>query len=220
MLIPQPQSFAWSPGSFGLNAETHIVLGTQASSATLFAARDLQAAISAVSGLRLPIVKSPSPPRERNAIQLILQGRDDSTAQRQAGAAEALGPQAYRLVISDAGAAITALDEPGLFYGVQTLIQLTRAHGRRLPGCTCDDKPALPQRGIMLDISRARVPTLATLERLAKTLAHYKINELQLYTEHTFQFRGAGASPLRSTSRTAFSTSCMPIFCPRFPCRS
>lgn len=183
MLIPQPHSFAWSAGSFGLNGETTIVLGTQAGAATLFAARDLQAAIEAISGLRLPIVKAAAAATRHNAIRLILRDRDDS-----ADPAGTLGPQAYRLAITEGGATITAADEPGLFYGVQTLIQLARTHGRRLPGCACADQPALPQRGIMLDISRARVPTLATLERLAKTLAHYKINELQLYTEHTFQF--------------------------------
>ena len=186
LLIPQPHSFAWSSGSFGVHGETTIVLGTQAGAATLFAARDLQSAIDDVAGLRLAIVKSAST-NQRSAIRLILQGRDDASDQPD-GTAESLGAQAYHLAITDAGATITAADEPGLFYGVQTLIQLVRTYGRRLPGCTCTDQPALPNRGIMLDISRARVPTLATLTRLAKTLAHYKINELQLYTEHTFQF--------------------------------
>ncbi|MBV9789170.1 MAG: family 20 glycosylhydrolase [Chloroflexi bacterium] len=186
LLIPQPHSFAWSSGSFGLHGATTIVLGTQAGAATLFAARDLQSAIDDVAGLRLPIVKSAST-NQRSAIRLILQGRDDASDQPD-GTGETLGAQAYHLVITDAGATITAADEPGLFYGVQTLIQLVRTYGRRLPGCTCTDQPVLPNRGIMLDISRARVPTLATLTRLAKTLAHYKINELQLYTEHTFQF--------------------------------
>jgi hypothetical protein len=41
----------------------------------------------------------------------------------------------------------------------------------------------------MLDISRGRVPTLDTLLNLAEYLADFKINELQLYTEHTFAYR-------------------------------
>jgi hypothetical protein len=41
----------------------------------------------------------------------------------------------------------------------------------------------------MLDISRGRVPKLATLLDLAEHLADFKINELQLYTEHTFAYR-------------------------------
>jgi hypothetical protein len=188
MLIPQPRHFAWSAGSFGFNTDTTLVLGAQASAATIFAARDLQTALAAVSGLKLSIVRTASLPSRRNTILLILHGRDQQEAQDQSRDQSALGPQAYRLVITADGVVITAADEAGLFYGVQTLIQLARIHGRRLPGCTCADEPALPRRGIMLDVSRSKVPTPATLQRLVETLAHYKINELQLYTEHTFQF--------------------------------
>ncbi len=188
MLIPQPRHFAWSSGSFGLNAETHLVLGTQASSATVFAARALQTAMTAVSGLKLAIVKTASPVNRHNAIRLILQGRDEPGAQDQPAEQGALAAQGYQLTITADGIGIIAADEAGLFYGVQTLIQLARTYGRRLPACTCTDQPALSRRGIMLDISRGKVPTLATLERLVDTLAHYKINEVQLYTEHTFRF--------------------------------
>jgi len=41
----------------------------------------------------------------------------------------------------------------------------------------------------MLDISRGRVPKLETLLQLVDHLADFKINELQLYTEHTFAYR-------------------------------
>jgi len=40
----------------------------------------------------------------------------------------------------------------------------------------------------MLDISRGRVPKLETLLELAGHLADFKINEFQLYTEHTFAY--------------------------------
>ncbi|HEX6291215.1 MAG TPA: glycoside hydrolase family 20 zincin-like fold domain-containing protein [Herpetosiphonaceae bacterium] len=188
ILIPQPHSFEWSSGSFGFDAQTHLVLGPHAGADTIFAARTLQSAISSMSSLRLPIVKTTSPANQRSAIRLILQGRDDAESQRDGGEQEALGPQAYHLVIAADGVVITAADEAGLFYGVQTLIQFVRIHGRRLPCCICADRPSLPRRGVMLDISRGKVPKLATLERLADMLAHYKINELQLYTEHTFRF--------------------------------
>ena len=41
----------------------------------------------------------------------------------------------------------------------------------------------------MLDISRGRVPRLETLLDLVEHLADFKINEFQLYTEHTFAYR-------------------------------
>ena len=53
----------------------------------------------------------------------------------------------------------------------------------------------------MLDISRDKVPTTASLERLIDLLASLKVNQVQLYSEHTFAYRNhptvhAGASPL------------------------
>ena len=42
----------------------------------------------------------------------------------------------------------------------------------------------------MLDVSRDRVPTLQTLHALVDRLAGWKINQLQLYMEHTFAYAG------------------------------
>ncbi|MDQ4100357.1 MAG: family 20 glycosylhydrolase, partial [Chloroflexota bacterium] len=44
-------------------------------------------------------------------------------------------------------------------------------------------------RGVMLDISRMKVLSPETLATTARTLAHYKYNQLQLYTEHTYRFQ-------------------------------
>lgn len=51
------------------------------------------------------------------------------------------------------------------------------------------DAPDFAVRGYMLDVSRDRVPTRGTLERIVGLLARVRINHLQLYTEHTFQYR-------------------------------
>jgi len=70
-----------------------------------------------------------------------------------------------------------------------TLRQLLREFGRRLPCLKIRDWPDFPRRGVMLDISRGRVPRLKTLLELADHLADFKINEFQLYTEHTFAYK-------------------------------
>ena len=54
----------------------------------------------------------------------------------------------------------------------------------------------------MLDVSRDKVPTIATLTALVDRLASLKVNQVQLYSEHTFAYRDhpevhAAASPLR-----------------------
>lgn len=48
--------------------------------------------------------------------------------------------------------------------------------------------PAFDQRGLMLDISRNRVPTMDWLKHLIDALHVLRYNELQLYTEHTFAY--------------------------------
>jgi hexosaminidase len=64
-------------------------------------------------------------------------------------------------------------------------------HAKVLPArCRVRDWPDRPIRGVMLDVSRAKVPTLQTLFKLVDRLASFKVNHLQLYMEHTFAYRG------------------------------
>src|SRR2546428_658255 len=58
----------------------------------------------------------------------------------------------------------------------------------RIPCVDIVDWPDFPVRGAMLDISRDKVPRMKTLYRLVDWLASLKINQLQLYTEHTFAY--------------------------------
>ena len=98
-------------------------------------------------------------------------------------------PEGYTLTISKRGITISFRETGGQRAALATLRQLLRQHGRRLPCQHIRDWPDFDRRGVMLDVSRGRVPKLATLLDLADKLADFKINELQLYTEHTFAFR-------------------------------
>ena len=98
-------------------------------------------------------------------------------------------PEGYALTISRSGIEIAGRDAAGLRAASATLRQLRRQYGRRLPCLRIRDWPDFARRGVMLDVSRGRVPNLATLLDLAERLAGFKINELQLYTEHTFAYR-------------------------------
>jgi hexosaminidase len=99
------------------------------------------------------------------------------------------GPDGYQLQIARGGIALNYREEGGLRAGIATLRQLLRQYGRRLPLITIRDYADFPRRGVMLDISRGRVPKLKTLLELVDHLADFKINEFQLYTEHTFAYR-------------------------------
>lgn len=98
-------------------------------------------------------------------------------------------PKGYALSISKTGIELHFREIGGLHAGTATLRQLLREYGRRLPCLKICDWPDFARRGVMLDISRGRVPKLETLLDLAEKLADLKINELQLYTEHTFAYR-------------------------------
>ena len=109
--------------------------------------------------------------------------------------------QGYQLVITSGEVLIFARDPAGQFYARQTLRQLRRQFPSGLPCLEIRDYPDFPVRGVMLDVSRDKVPTMATLYRLIDMLAEWKINHLQLYIEHTFAYRGheevwRDASPL------------------------
>jgi len=95
-------------------------------------------------------------------------------------------PQAYRLELDADGVRIDCSDAEGERHARATLAQLV-AQGS--PCCVIDDAPAFAQRGVMLDISRCRVPTMAELETVVATLAGWKINHLELYVEHTVAYR-------------------------------
>jgi hexosaminidase len=125
--------------------------------------------------------------------------------------------QAY--VLDTTGDAITlqAISPAGVFYGAQTLKQLLRQYGAKLPRMRIDDYPDFARRGVMLDISRDKVPTRAELFKLVELLASLKINELQLYTEHTFAFEKhatvwKNASPITPEDILALDAHCRAHF--------
>ena len=98
--------------------------------------------------------------------------------------------QGYLLTVGPERIDITGHDEAGAFYGAMTLRQIARqARDGVLPCLRIADHPDIAHRGLMLDISRDRVPTMETLFGLVDLLSEWKVNQLQLYTEHTFAYR-------------------------------
>lgn len=97
-------------------------------------------------------------------------------------------PQGYTLIVEPEYVYIASLTERGLFYGFTTWQQLMVQSESTVASLTIRDWPALDNRGLMLDISRGRVFTLEHLKDVVLTLASMKMNVLQLYVEHTFDF--------------------------------
>jgi len=109
--------------------------------------------------------------------------------------------QGYRLRISPNSIKAESSDAAGAYYALCTLRQILIQKKNRLPALTIDDYPDFKHRGVMIDISRSKVPTMETLYSLVDLLSGWKINQLQLYTEHTFAYKGheivwQGKSPI------------------------
>lgn len=113
-----------------------------------------------------------------------------------------LPAQAFVLAIDDGHVELRHADEAGRRYGLATLDQVrTQAVDGRLPAVEVADHPDVEVRGFMLDVSRDRVPTRDTLDRLVGLMAIARLNHLELYVEHTYAFADheevwAAASPL------------------------
>ncbi len=108
--------------------------------------------------------------------------------------------EAYRLIVHRAGIRVEATSEVGLFRAASTCGQLLRgaAHEAQvsgasrwtLPCVSILDWPEFERRGLMLDVSRDRVPRQARLKQIIQRCAELKYNHLELYCEHIFPYAG------------------------------
>lgn len=105
------------------------------------------------------------------------------------GIKEGLESEEYRLHISSEKMELFGGSNAGILYAIQTLRQLIETEGAVLPGLIIEDMPDMKHRGFYHDVTRGRIPTLESLKSLADKLAYYKMNQMQLYIEHSFLFK-------------------------------
>jgi hexosaminidase len=105
-----------------------------------------------------------------------------------------IAAQAYRIELAPNRIRIIANAEPGLFYGVQTFLQLVKPGngGLLLPVGKIEDWPDLGLRQIYWDDAHHLEP-LAGLEAAVKQASFFKINGFILKLEGHFQFHSAPA---------------------------
>lgn len=124
-------------------------------------------------------------------------------------------PEAYAIALLPRGIAASARTPVGLFRACGTLAQLLTAES--LPCGTLHDAPDRAIRGLMLDVSRNRTYSLATLFRVVDALVQLKANRLELYFENVFAYRGhptiwANTSPYTAGDLLALSHYCAERF--------
>lgn len=172
-LLPQPKSIEMKSGIFFLEKNCSIVLDAACSFEDLDSARLLQSEIHKITGFLVPISKEFIDEKKNNIYLKKCHSEMES----------------YEVIIDESYIEISGADAAGLFYGVQTLRQIVRQRGVQIPALIIKDSPYFKNRGFYHDVTRGKVPTLATLKELVDRASFYKINHLQLYVEHTFAFK-------------------------------
>ncbi len=92
-------------------------------------------------------------------------------------------PESYTLSVTPQQILIRATSGAGLFYGVQTLLQLAQPSGAgsySIASVEIEDTPRFAYRGLMLDVSR-HFSTKEFIKKQIDALAYYKINRLHLH---------------------------------------
>jgi hypothetical protein len=201
-LLPYPRALTPGEGSYIVRPNRRIVLEGAAPAELSVAGRRLQAALAEHAQVDWDLAASPLGPAEEIGAVLRI-GQQGAVTH----------DQGYVLTITADGIVVEAPTAAGVFYGICTLSQILQQQGRELPALQITDWPDFAVRGLMLDISRDKVPRMETLYDLIDQLADWKINQIQLYMEHTFAYRQhpdvwANASPLTGDEILALDAFC------------
>ncbi|MCP4248372.1 MAG: family 20 glycosylhydrolase [bacterium] len=187
-LLPHPKQVATTPGSCSLADLSEFRLVGSSEPAEREAAQRFCTICSDHLDLAVPLICGDAVDGSGRIVARIA----DASGSQALLPGEASDPdraaQGYTLRITPDGIELVAASAAGLFYGLQTLGQLPGLFGRVWPGMEICDLPDFAIRGVSHDVTRGKVPTLATLKELADRLASWKVNQLQLYVEHTFAF--------------------------------
>lgn len=164
-LIPIPQTVTYAETAFKISQGTTI--GLESSSSELLSIADyFNHKVNPALGYSLEV-------KEQGDIQFSLINNPD------------LGNEGYHLKVEKRQITIEANQPAGIFYGVQTLLQMLPKEIRSqqvqhdvewaIAGADITDKPQFSWRGLMLDVSRHWF-TKEEVMRFIDELAEYKMN--------------------------------------------
>ncbi len=156
-VLPKPKSVETAKGHFTLSRNTDIVINAPE--------KDRDILCSYTSTLQhLDCFEG-----EENTLELTVTEKVDGIT----------SAEGYRIDIADGKATIKATSGAGLFYGLQTMLQL---HGNKgdVPTGTIIDEPTFEYRGMMLDVSRHFFGK-EFIKKQIDAIAHFKMNRLHLH---------------------------------------
>ena len=158
-VIPMPRSVEYHSGNFTISPETKFY--------TNLSAESRQALTDYLEGTSLGSVPFAESATGNNGRELNLCDSSIVT-----------GNEAYRIEIDKKGIRLSASTETGIFYGLQTLLQLlNNSDNKTLPALTINDSPRFPYRGLHLDVSRHFFDKEFVKKQL-DAMAYFKMNRL------------------------------------------
>ena len=173
-IIPEPVNIVENTGEFLLPQNISIDAGTQPELKQTIAF--LQERLAVPTGYQV----STSNDASNATIRLVLNNTADNE----------IGNEGYRLSVTPKDITIKANQPAGLFYGVQTLVQLfpKEIEGKELmknvtwsaPCVEITDYPRFGWRGLMFDVSR-HFFTKEDVEKYIDEMSRYKFNLLHLH---------------------------------------
>ena len=167
-IIPTPVSLTQNEGNFNLNKNTKIYASTPEAKtvAEFFAAK-----MNTATGYQIATADKET----SDGISLVIDGSLD------------VNDEGYTLDVADSGVRIKAKTPQGLFYGMQSFLQLLPAEiespsavkdiAWTAPAVSIKDEPRFGYRGIMLDPCRHFIP-VENIKKQLDVLALFKINRM------------------------------------------
>ena len=163
-VIPVPLKMEQGTGCFLLSENTKLYINLQGLEAQL-----LENCLQA-----LPVhLKKGKKKDTQNMLSLLITEKNHQLP----------SPESYTLSVTPQQILIRATSGAGLFYGVQTLLQLAQPSGAgsySIASVEIEDTPRFAYRGLMLDVSR-HFSTKEFIKKQIDELAYYKINRLHLH---------------------------------------
>ena len=162
-VIPVPLKMEQGTGFFFLSEKTKLYTNLEGEEARLWE-NCLQA---------LPVsLKKGSKKDVRQVLSLLITGKNERLP----------SPESYTLSVTPRRIIIRSTSGAGLFYGMQTLLQLLTPSGTgySVASVEIEDTPRFAYRGFMLDVSR-HVFSKEFVKKQIDALAFYKINRLHLH---------------------------------------
>ncbi|MBC7913294.1 MAG: family 20 glycosylhydrolase [Pyrinomonadaceae bacterium] len=173
-IIPEPVEMVKAEGFLNLTEE--IIIQSPSSPAILHTVNLLREKIATATGIKIII----SEKADHAAIRFHLNTVEDI----------ALGKEGYRLLVTPKMVLIKANRPDGLFYGMQTLLQLfpkeieseklIKKNNWRIPCVSITDYPRFLWRGLMFDVSR-HFFTKEEVKKYIDNMVKYKYNLLHLH---------------------------------------